>query len=122
MKNKIEESLKETFRPEFLNRIDEIVIFDSLSTDELTQIVDLMLKDTQNVLNDKDIKMYVSKEAKDFLLKKGTDIKYGARPLRRAVQRYVEDELSDMILKSELKNGQKIYIDEKDDKLTFQAK
>ena len=121
-KNKIEESLKETFRPEFLNRIDEIVVFDALSNDELTQIVDLMLKDTQNVLNDKDIKMYVSDEAKAFLLQKGTDIKYGARPLRRAVQRYIEDELSDMILKSELKNGQKIYIDEKKGELTFQAK
>ena len=121
-KSKIEESLKETFRPEFLNRIDEIVVFDALNNDELTQIVDLMLKDTQNVLNDKDIKMYVSNEAKAFLLQKGTDIKYGARPLRRAVQRYVEDELSDMILKSELKNGQKIYIDEKNGKLTFQTK
>ena len=121
-KSKIEASLKETFRPEFLNRIDEIVVFDSLNSDELTQIVDLMLKDTQNVLNDRDIKMYVSDEAKQFLLKKGTDIKYGARPLRRAVQRYVEDMLSDMILKSELKNGQKIYIDEKNDELTFQAK
>ncbi len=121
-KSKIEESLKETFRPEFLNRIDEIVVFDALNNDELTQIVDLMLKDTQNVLNDKDIKMYVSNEAKAFLLQKGTDIKYGARPLRRAVQRYVEDELSDMILKSELQNGQKIYIDEKNGELTFQAK
>ncbi len=121
-KNKIEEALKETFRPEFLNRVDEIVVFDALNNDELTQIVDLMLKDTQNVLNDKDIKMYVSNEAKAFLLKKGTDIKYGARPLRRAVQRYIEDELSDMILKQELKNGQKIYIDEKDEKLTFKVK
>ena len=121
-RNKIQESLKETFRPEFLNRIDEIVVFDSLNKDELTQIVDLMLKDTQNVLNDKDIKMYVSKEAKEFLLQKGTDIKYGARPLRRAVQRYIEDELSDMILKSELKNGQKIYVDAKNGELTFSSK
>ncbi len=121
-KNKIQESLKETFRPEFLNRVDEIVVFDALNNDELTQIVDLMLKDTQNVLNDRDIKMYVSDEAKQFLLDNGTDVKYGARPLRRAVQRYIEDELSEMILRSELKNGQKIYIDIKNGKLKFSVK
>ncbi len=121
-KNKIQESLKENFRPEFLNRVDEIVVFDPLNNDELTQIVDLMLSDTQTVLNDRDIKMFVSKEAKAYLLEKGTDVKYGARPLRRAVQRFIEDELSDMILKSELKNGQKVFVDEKAGKLTFSVK
>lgn len=121
-KNKVLDSLKETFRPEFLNRVDEIVIFNSLSDSELTQIVNLMLSDTQNVLNDRNIKMYVSDEAKKYLLQKGTDIKYGARPLRRAVQRYVEDELSDMLLRNELSNGQKVYIDLKDDKLSFNVK
>ena len=120
-KAKIQESLRETFRPEFLNRVDEIVVFDSLNHDELIQIVDLMLKDTQNVLNDRNIKMYVSDEAKSLLLEKGTDLKYGARPLRRAVQRYIEDELSDMILKSELLNGQTIFIDAKDNNLTFKV-
>ena len=121
-KNKVLDSLKETFRPEFLNRVDEIVVFDSLSNDELTQIVNLMLTDTQKVLNDRNIKMYVSDEAKKYLLQRGTDIKYGARPLRRAVQRYVEDELSDMLLRNELKNGQKVYIDLKEDKLSFSVK
>ena len=121
-KNKVLDSLTETFRPEFLNRVDEIVVFDSLSNDELTQIVNLMLADTQKVLNDRNIKMYVSDEAKKYLLQKGTDIKYGARPLRRAVQRYVEDELSDMLLRNELKNGQKVYIDLKEDKLSFSVK
>ena len=121
-KNKVLDSLKETFRPEFLNRVDEIVVFDPLSNDELTQIVNLMLADTQKVLNDRNIKMYVSDEAKKYLLQKGTDIKYGARPLRRAVQRYVEDELSDMLLRNELKNGQKVYIDLKEDKLSFSVK
>ena len=121
-KNKVFDTLKETFRPEFLNRVDEIVIFDSLSNEELTQIVNLMLQDTQNVLNDKNIKMYVSNEAKSYLLEKGTDIKYGARPLRRAVQRYIEDELSDMLLRAELKNGQKVYIDLNEDKLSFSVK
>ena len=123
-KSKIEESLRETFRPEFLNRIDEIVMFDSLNEDELLKIVDLMLNSTQKVLLNKNIKMYVTSEAKKYILSKGTDIKYGARPLRRAVQRYVEDELSDMILKGELLIGQNIHIDfnKKDNKLTFLAK
>ena len=121
-KNKVFDTLKETFRPEFLNRVDEIVIFDSLSNEELTQIVNLMLQDTQNVLNDRNIKMYVSNEAKSYLLEKGTDIKYGARPLRRAVQRYIEDELSDMLLRAELKNGQKVCIDLNEDKLSFSVK
>ena len=121
-KNKIVDSLKETFRPEFLNRIDEIVMFDSLSDKELTEIVNLMLNDTQEVLNDRNIKMFVSDEAKKYLLDKGTDIKYGARPLRRAVQRYVEDELSEMILRGNLSNGQTIHIDDQDNKLTFNIK
>jgi ATP-dependent Clp protease ATP-binding subunit ClpA len=123
-KSKIEESLRETFRPEFLNRIDEIVMFDSLNEDELLKIVDLMLNSTQKVLLNKNIKMYVTSEAKKYILSKGTDIKYGARPLRRAVQRYVEDELSDMILKGELLIGQNIHIDfnKKENKLTFLAK
>lgn len=109
-KNKMLDSLKEVFRPEFLNRIDEIVVFDSLNKEQLLQIVDLMLNETSKVLEDKDIELSVSPEAKEYLLTKGTDLKYGARPLRRAIQRYVEDEISDLILKGELQNGQKISI------------
>ena len=109
-RNKILDSLKEVFRPEFLNRVDEIVVFEQLSKEQLLQIVDLMLSETAKVLQDKDITMEVSSEAKDYILQQGTDIKYGARPLRRAIQRYIEDEISDLILKSELKNGQKITI------------
>ena len=109
-RNKILDSLKEVFRPEFLNRVDEIVVFEQLSKEQLLQIVDLMLSETAKVLQDKDITMEVSSEAKNYILQQGTDIKYGARPLRRAIQRYIEDEISDLILKSELKNGQKITI------------
>ena len=109
-KSKVLDSLKEIFRPEFLNRIDEIVVFEQLNKEQLLQIVDLMLDETAKVLHDKDITMEVSKEAKEFILNQGTDLKYGARPLRRAIQRYIEDEISDLILKSELKNGQKIII------------
>ena len=117
--NKVLDSLKETFRPEFLNRIDEIVSFKSLTNTELLQIVDLMLQNTNKALQDKDIIMNISDSAKNFLLEKGTDLKYGARPLRRAIQRYVEDELSDLILKSDLKNGQTVNIDCINNELSF---
>ena len=117
--SKIMDSLKETFRPEFLNRVDEIVVFEQLNHDQLLQIVDLMLEDTKKALTDKDITMVVSDEAKKFLLEKGTDIKYGARPLRRAIQRYLEDELSDMILRGELLNDQTVTVNIEDAKLKF---
>ena len=117
--NAIMNALKDTFRPEFLNRVDEIVVFSQLTNDELMQIVDLMLGDTQKALAEKDIKMKISDDAKKYLLEKGTDVKYGARPLRRAIQRYLEDELSDMILKTELSNGQTINVGVTDNKLSF---
>ncbi len=107
-KNKMLEALKEVFRPEFLNRIDEMIVFDSLNEEQLMQIVNLMLNDTQKVLNDKNITLVVDEEVKKYLIQKGTDIKYGARPLRRSVQRYIEDELSDMILRGELINGKQV--------------
>ena len=110
-KNKIEDSLKEVFRPEFLNRIDEIVVFDSLTTDELLKIIDLMLEDTKKALKDKDIKLEISDSAKHYILDKGTNIKFGARPLRRAIQRYVEDEIAEKILRGEIFDGQTIKID-----------
>ena len=120
-KDKILDKLKDVFRPEFLNRIDEIVSFDPLNKEQLLQIVDLMLKDTLVALKEKDIQMDVTKKAKDFILEKGTDIKFGARPLRRAIQRYIEDELSEMILKSELSDGQKVKIDLAKDALKFEV-
>ena len=120
-KNRMLGALKNLFRPEFLNRIDEIVAFDSLTNEQLLQIVDLMVSDTQKVLNDRNIGLILTDEAKKYVLTKGTDLKYGARPLRRAIQRYVEDELSDMILKSELTNGKKVLVeyDKEQDKLVF---
>ena len=120
--NAIMNALKDTFRPEFLNRVDEIVVFKQLSNDELVKIVDLMLNDTRKALIDKDITLEISIEAKKFLLEKGTDIKYGARPLRRAIQRYLEDELSDMILKGELINGNTVNVTFDKDKLSFEVK
>ena len=118
-KNKILDNLKEVFRPEFLNRVDEIVVFESLSKEQLIQIIDLMLKDTFTALNDKNITLNVTDRAKEFLLEKGTNLKFGARPLRRAIQRHLEDELSEMILRGELSNGDSIIAEVTDDKLVF---
>lgn len=120
-RTKIIDKLKDVFRPEFLNRIDEIVSFDALTKEQLLQIVDLMLQDTVNALKEKDITIDISKKAKNFILEKGTDMKFGARPLRRAIQRYIEDDLSEMILKGELIDGQKVKIDSEKDKLKFEV-
>ena len=120
--SKLQDSLKETFRPEFLNRVDEIVTFKALTESQLLEIVDMMLENTKKALDDKDIKFNISDSSKQYLLHKGTDLKYGARPLRRAIQRYVDDELSELILKSTLKNGQTVTIDCQNDKLTFDVK
>ena len=120
-KSKLIDRLKDYFRPEFLNRVDEIISFDSLTREQLLQIVDLMLKDTSKALQDKDISMDVSASAKNYLLDKGTDLKFGARPLRRAIQRYVEDELSEMILRNELLDGQNVIVDFEKDKLKFEV-
>ena len=121
-KNKIMDSLKELFRPEFLNRVDEIIQFDSLTKEQLLKIVDLMLENTRKALNEKDINMDITKKAKNYLLEKGTDIKFGARPLRRAIQRYIEDELSEMILRGQLLDGQTVKVDFENDKLKFEVK
>lgn len=118
-KNKVEDSLKDVFRPEFLNRIDEIVVFDSLTTDELLKIVDLMLNETRKALKDKNIELEVSENAKHYILEKGTNIKFGARPLRRAIQRYVEDEIAEKILRNELLDGQTVQVDSKENELIF---
>ena len=120
-KNKMLNALKDLFRPEFLNRVDEIVAFDPLTNEQLMQIVDLMISDTQKVLKDRNIGLILTNEAKQYVLEKGTDLKYGARPLRRAIQRYIEDELSDMILRSQLLNGQKVLVDldKENNKLIF---
>ena len=117
--SKVQNALKDIFRPEFLNRIDEIVVFDSLTREQLLQIVDLLLKSTSKALENKDITLNVSNEAKQYILDKGTDLKYGARPLRRAIQRYIEDEISEMLLRGEVVPSKKLNIDYNGDKLVF---
>jgi len=107
----LENALKRTFRPEFLNRIDEIVIFNSLSEENIKQIVDLMIRDLQKRLDEREVTIELTEEAKLWLSKEGFDPAYGARPLRRAIQRHVENPLSKSILKGEFGEGDAVVVD-----------
>ena len=117
----VEEALKRTFRPELLNRIDEIVVFDPLTREQILRIVDLLLADVQRRLDERNIRIELSDEAKDWLSREGFDPVYGARPLRRAVQRYVENPLSSRILVGDLANGDAVRLDAGRDGLTFEV-
>ncbi|MBQ7410267.1 MAG: AAA family ATPase [Clostridia bacterium] len=108
-KDKILGALKDLFRPEFLNRVDEVIVFNSLTEPELLQIVDLLLAKTQEALSNKEIYLSLNSEAKQYIAQKGTDLKYGARPLRRAIQKLVEDEIAEMLLRGEVVSGQTIH-------------
>ena len=120
--NKMVEALKSLFRPEFLNRVDEIIPFNNLTEAELLQIVDLLLNQTKTSLKSKDMYLEIDEESKKFLLSKGTDLKYGARPLRRTIQNYIEDTIADKILKNEIISGNTIVITLKDNELNFDIK
>lgn len=113
------DEVKRQFKPEFLNRIDEIIIFEPLTDKELTQIVTLLLNDVQKRLAEMDIELIIKDEVKSYLLKHGTDTIYGARPLKRAVQRYLQDPLAEQLLQKNIKSMQKIIVDCVEDKLTF---
>lgn len=111
LESRVRDVIKDTFRPEFLNRIDEIIVFTELGTDELKKIVDLMLEEVYSEARDKDIRINVSDKVKEFILEKGYDVKFGARPLRRAIQNYIEDRLSEEYLKGTVKEGSLVGID-----------
>lgn len=115
------DEVKRQFKPEFLNRIDEIIIFEPLTDKELTQIVTLLLNDVQKRLAEMDIELIIKDEVKSNLLKHGTDTIYGARPLKRAVQRYLQDPLAEQLLQKSIKSMQKIIVDCVEDKLTFKV-
>ena len=121
LQDKVNDALKETFRPEFLNRVDEIIVFTELSKDELRQIVDLMLKEIVGEAREKDITLNISDEVKEFILNKGYSEKYGARPLRRAIQKYIEDELAESYLQNTIKEGSHVNITLENDKVKFEA-
>ena len=122
MKEKVMAEVKKTFRPEFLNRLDEIIVFHELNEEQLRQIVDLMVKDLQQRLVERQLELEITEAAKSWLAKTGFDPVYGARPLRRAVERYVENPLSTRVLRGEFNEGDKVVVDLVDDALTFTAR
>ncbi len=121
IKDKINDELKKHFRPEFLNRIDEIVVFQRLTQEDMNSIVELQLKNLQRLLDEKKTKLIVSDEVKRFLAKEGYDEVYGARPLKRAIQRYLVNPISQKIISGKIKEGEKVEVDfdKKTSRITF---
>jgi len=121
MKERVMEELKRSFRPEFLNRIDEVIVFHSLSRDDVKRIVDLMMKRVREQLKSKDLDIELSDAVKELLAEKGYDPALGARPLRRTIQQMVEDPLSEKLLYKEFRAGQTVIVDVRDGEITFEA-
>jgi ATP-dependent Clp protease ATP-binding subunit ClpC len=111
MKNRVTGELKKVFRPEFLNRIDEVIVFHKLTKEEIKSIVDLLLRRIRSQLAERELQLDLSEPAEDFLVEKGWDPAMGARPLRRAIQRYIEDPLADFVLRAELVDGATVLVD-----------
>jgi ATP-dependent Clp protease ATP-binding subunit ClpC len=105
IKERVKSAMKQVFRPEFINRLDDTIIFEPLKKEEIRSIVDIMMKDLHKRLNDRKLKLELTDEVKDFLAEEGYDPSYGARPLRRVLQRRLEDPLSEALLMSEYKEG-----------------
>ncbi len=119
MKENIMEDLKKTFRPEFLNRIDDMIVFHSLEENDIADIVELMVGELSKRLKDLDISIELTQEAKKYLGQKGFDPEYGARPLKRIIQKMLEDRLTEEILRGEISSGQKVKVDFTGETLTF---
>lgn len=122
LKNNLMGSLKKTFRPEFLNRVDDIVVFHALSREDVRKIADLLLKQTEKLLVAQDIKIVIKDAARGWLVGKGFDPQMGARPMRRLIQREIENRISDQIISGDFVAGDTIEISVKDDKLAFAVK
>lgn len=122
MKDRVLDELKRTFRPEFLNRVDETIVFHSLNEEHIRAIVTLMVNEVNARLTEKDISIDVTDRAKDLLAKEGYDPMYGARPLRRVIQKRIEDRLSEELLKRNISTGDVVLIDVDEDELTFNRK
>jgi len=111
MKNRIMGELKKVFRPEFLNRIDEVIVFHKLAKEEIKEIVELLLQRIRESMAERELQLELSDAAKDLLVDKGWDPAMGARPLRRAIQRYIEDPLADFVLRSQVPPGSTVLVD-----------
>jgi ATP-dependent Clp protease ATP-binding subunit ClpC len=120
--DKIERALKSTFRPEFLNRIDEIIMFSPLTLDQMEHIVDLQIKEVQERLGEFDLSIELTPAARKWLAKEGYDVNFGARPLRRAIQKHIESPLSIELLNGKFGGGHKVMVDIKDDKIVFNGR
>ena len=121
LEQKVKEAINRTFRPEFLNRIDEVIVFHPLSEEDLLKIIDILVRDLRERLKEREISIALTDEAKRFLVHKGFDKKFGARPLKRAIQRYLEDPLSEEILRDYYNDGDSIEVSMEDDRLRFKV-
>lgn len=119
IKTRVMSEVKRLFRPEFLNRIDEIIVFKSLTEDEIVEIVNLMVADLRDRLIEQNMTINMSDAANRLIAKEGTDLSFGARPLRRAIQRLLEDPISEQILEGKWTSGSVIDVDVEDEKLVF---
>lgn len=119
MKTKLLEEVKKVFKPEFLNRVDDTIVFRPLTRDDLEHIVELEIKEVESRLKDQKILIELTKEAKDFLIERGFDKIFGARPLKRTIQRFLEDPLAEEIIKGNYKNGANVKVAAKADHLEF---
>lgn len=122
MKNKVLEELKKTFRPEFLNRLDETIVFHSLNKSHIKEIIELMLAELNERLSHQQINLEVTEAAKNYLIENGYDSQFGARPLRRSIQKYLENPLADDFLRGNFSEGDDIVADVKDEKIDFSKK
>lgn len=111
------DAVKRHFRPEFLNRIDEMIVFHPLTEEDLQQIVSILMSDVTKRLKDRELQLEITAEAMQLLVKEGSDFTMGARPLKRAIQRLIEDPVSDLILKGDATEGKTIKADVKDNEI-----
>jgi ATP-dependent Clp protease ATP-binding subunit ClpC len=123
MQEKVKEELKVVFNPEFLNRLDDVIVFHPLSREHIAQIVGILLKDVRKRLSEEDLTLKLTDAATELLVKHGYDESYGARPLKRAIQKFIEDPLSEKILVGEFARGDEIEVDVSPDgsKLDFRV-
>ena len=119
LEKKVNNAVREIFRPEFLNRVDEVVVFEQLSREQLTQILEIMLEQVSQDVKDKEMSIVFDDKAKEFLMDKGFDEKFGARPLRKTVQRHIEDELSELFLSGRIREGSNIRVSAEDGKIVM---
>lgn len=120
LEGKVMDALKDIFKPEFLNRVDDVIVFKSLTKEELYKIISLMLKEVTDEVRERNITIEFTEALKNFILEKGYDPKYGARPLRRTIQRYIEDEITDAFLTKKVKEGDRTVIDYVDGKVMLE--